>query len=57
MVTHNHEDALFLAEHLAIMNKGKIEQIGNVEEIIKNPKSQFIKSLLTPFNTIHDMQS
>lgn len=50
LVTHNHEDALFLAEHLAIMNAGKIEQIGSVEEIMKNPKTSFIKRLLMPFD-------
>ncbi len=50
LVTHNHEDALFLAENLAIMNEGKIEQIGSVKEIMNNPKTPFIKRLLTPFN-------
>ncbi|MBI3633940.1 MAG: ABC transporter ATP-binding protein, partial [Candidatus Vogelbacteria bacterium] len=52
LVTHNHEDALFLSEHLAIMNRGKIEQIGSVEEILKNPKTPLIKRLLVPFDTI-----
>ncbi|MBI3630800.1 MAG: ABC transporter ATP-binding protein [Candidatus Sungbacteria bacterium] len=52
VVTHNHEDALFLAEHLAIMNDGKIEQMGSVTEIMKNPKSSFIKRLLAPFNGV-----
>lgn len=51
LVTHNHEDALFLAENLAIMNEGRIEQIGSVDEILKNPKTPFIKRLLMPFDT------
>lgn len=49
LVTHNNEDALFLAETLAILIDGKIEQIGKVEEIIKNPKTDFIKRLLLPY--------
>ncbi len=49
LVTHNHEDALFLSEQLAILANGKIEQIGNVKDVIKNPKTPFIKRLLMPF--------
>ncbi|MDO9186229.1 MAG: ABC transporter ATP-binding protein [Bacteroidia bacterium] len=49
LVTHNHEDALFLAERLAIMIDGKIEQVGSVDEVLKNPKTKFIKRLLMPF--------
>lgn len=49
LVTHNHEDALFLAERLAIMIDGKIEQIGDVKEVLKTPKTDFIKRLLAPF--------
>jgi ABC-type Fe3+/spermidine/putrescine transport system ATPase subunit len=49
LVTHNHEDALFLAERLAIMIDGRIEQIGGLKEITQSPKSLFIKRLLMPF--------
>lgn len=49
LVTHNHEDALFLAEKLVVMIDGKIEQVGAVDEIIKNPKTPMIKKLLVPF--------
>lgn len=50
LVTHNHEDAIFLSEKLAILIDGKIEQIGPVKDIIKSPKSSFVKRLLMPFN-------
>lgn len=49
LVTHNHDDAKFLAERLAIMIDGKIEQIDDVEVVLKNPKTAFIKRLLMPF--------
>lgn len=50
LVTHNHEDALFLSEHLAIMIDGRIEQMGSVREILKAPRTPFIKRLLMPFD-------
>lgn len=49
LVTHNHEDALFLSERLAIMIDGKIEQTGSIKEVMKHPKTPFIKKLLMPF--------
>lgn len=49
LVTHNNEDALFLAEKLAIMIDGKIEQVGSLMEVKTNPKNDFIKRLLNPF--------
>ncbi len=49
IVTHNREDALLLAESLAIMIDGKIEQTGTIKEILKTPKTPFIKKLLMPF--------
>ena len=50
LVTHSHEDALFLAEKLVVLIEGRIEQVGTVDEIIKNPKTPFIKRLLRPFS-------
>lgn len=49
LVTHNNEDAIFLAEKLAIMIEGKIEQLGTLSEVKNNPKNEFIKRLLNPF--------
>lgn len=50
LVTHNHEDAIFLAEHLAIVVDGKIVQTGTVEEVMKKPKTDFVRRLLMPFD-------
>lgn len=49
LVTHNHEDAIFLAEKLAILIDGEIEQIGTLKEVLERPKTDFIKRLLRPF--------
>ncbi len=41
-VTHNFVEALALADKVAIMNNGKIEQIGDAEEVFQKPSSNFV---------------
>jgi molybdate/tungstate transport system ATP-binding protein len=41
MVSHDFSDALSLADRAAVINKGKIEQVGRVEDIFKRPVSVF----------------
>ncbi len=50
LVTHNHEDAIFLADKLVILINGEIEQTGTLNEVLEHPKSEFIKRLLRPFS-------
>ncbi len=49
LVTHGHEDAVFLGGHLAVMVDGKIEQVGTVKKVMQSPKTDLIKRLLRPF--------
>lgn len=49
LVTHNTEDASFLAEKLAIMINGSIEQIGTLHEVRDHPRTDFIRRLIHPF--------
>lgn len=49
LVTHSSEDALFLAETLAVLVNGTIEQIGPLQEVTTHPKTEFVKRLLNPF--------
>lgn len=55
LVTHNHEDALFLAENLAIMIDGEIAQFGTKNEVLSHPKSDFIRRLLMPFENYNSL--
>ncbi|HMG36638.1 MAG TPA: ABC transporter ATP-binding protein [Blastocatellia bacterium] len=41
-VTHDFEEALVVAERVAIINKGEIVQLGSTEEVINRPNSAFV---------------
>ncbi|EKQ52819.1 MULTISPECIES: ATP-binding cassette domain-containing protein [unclassified Clostridium] len=40
-VTHDFNEALYLADRIAIINEGKICEIGTPEDIFNNPKTDF----------------
>jgi sulfate transport system ATP-binding protein len=41
-VTHDQEEALELADRVAILNKGRIEQIGTPDELLDRPATVFV---------------
>jgi len=45
-VTHDQQEALILADMLAVMNIGSIEQVGTPEDIYNNPKNIFVAEFL-----------
>src|SRR5438874_5264317 len=45
-VTHDHHEALILADLVAVMDRGRIEQIGTPEEIYDEPKNVFVAGFL-----------
>ena len=45
-VTHDHHEALVLAHVLAVMDRGRIEQVGTPEEIYDTPKNIFVAGFL-----------
>ena len=52
-VTHDQEEALELADRIAITNKGKIEQIGTPEQVYEHPTSPFVYNFLGNVNLFH----
>ena len=42
MVTHDFAEALSLARRAAVMNDGRIEQVGGIEDIFQRPTSTFV---------------
>jgi spermidine/putrescine transport system ATP-binding protein len=49
-VTHDQEEALTMSDRIAVMNKGKIEQIGSPHEIYETPKTKFIADFIGETN-------
>ena len=41
-VTHDQDEALAIADRVAVMEGGKIRQIGTPEELYRNPQSAFV---------------
>jgi spermidine/putrescine ABC transporter ATP-binding subunit len=51
-VTHDQEEALNLSDRIAVMNEGKIEQIGTPREIYESPSNRFIADFIGDANII-----
>jgi iron(III) transport system ATP-binding protein len=45
-VTHDQEEALYMGDRLAVMNKGLIEQVGTPEEIYHQPATRFVAEFM-----------
>ncbi|MFC9835346.1 ABC transporter ATP-binding protein [Rhodococcus sp. NPDC127530] len=51
-VTHDQEEALSLGTRVAVMNDGRIEQIGAPQEVYRNPASERVADFLGARNSI-----
>lgn len=45
-VTHDQDEALSMADRLAVMSAGKLEQIGTPREIFDRPQTEFVASFI-----------
>jgi sulfate transport system ATP-binding protein len=52
-VTHDQEEALEVADRIAVMNNGKIEQVGSPDEVYHRPYSPFVYNFLGSVNLFH----
>jgi sulfate transport system ATP-binding protein len=52
-VTHDQEEALEVADRIAVMNQGKIEQVGTPEEVYDHPANAFVYNFLGNVNLFH----
>jgi sulfate/thiosulfate transport system ATP-binding protein len=53
LVTHDQEEALDIADRVAVLNKGKIEQVDTPEELYNNPATLFVCDFLGNVNLFH----
>jgi len=51
-VTHDQEEAMAISDRIAVMNKGKIVQIGTAEDLYFYPGSEFVAKFIGKINTI-----
>jgi len=57
-VTHDQEEALTLSDRVAVMNAGRLEQIGSSDEIYERPVSRFVMNFVgsTNFLSVADVE-
>ncbi|GAA0916407.1 ABC transporter ATP-binding protein [Streptomyces thermoalcalitolerans] len=51
-VTHDQEEAMTMADTVAVMNAGRVEQLGSPTDLYENPKSTFVANFLGTSNLI-----
>ena len=51
-VTHDQEEAMTMADTVAVMNHGVIEQMGSPEELYEHPRTTFVANFLGQSNLI-----
>ena len=49
-VTHDQEEALTMSDRIAVMNEGRIEQLGTPVEIYNHPKTKFVADFIGESN-------
>jgi ABC-type Fe3+/spermidine/putrescine transport system ATPase subunit len=51
-VTHEQEEAFDLGDRVAVMNAGRLEQVGNADELYDRPASEFVATFVGRANTL-----
>jgi len=52
LVTHDQEEAMEVADTIAVMNKARIEQVGAPREVYDHPANPFVMGFLGPVSTV-----
>jgi spermidine/putrescine transport system ATP-binding protein len=51
-VTHDQDEALAMSDRIAVMNGGKVEQLGGPREIYEQPQTAFVADFIGSLNTL-----
>src|SRR5581483_3880503 len=54
IVTHNQEEAMEVAETVAVMNRGQIEQVAGPVELYEHPANEFVMEFVGAVNRLGD---
>ncbi len=53
-VTHDQEEALAMSDRIAVMNRGKVEQVGPPTEIYERPRTRFVADFIGEINVLEE---
>jgi spermidine/putrescine transport system ATP-binding protein len=56
-VTHDQEEAMTMADTIAVMNQGRIEQLGSPAELYEHPRTAFVAGFLGKSNLLDGVVS
>jgi spermidine/putrescine transport system ATP-binding protein len=51
-VTHDQEEALTMSDRIAVMNRGRVEQLGTPEELYERPTTRFVADFIGTTNLL-----
>jgi putative spermidine/putrescine transport system ATP-binding protein len=51
-VTHDQQEALSLSDVVAVMNRGRVEQVGSPAEVYERPRSEFVADFIGSTNLL-----
>jgi sulfate transport system ATP-binding protein len=54
LVTHDQEEAMAIADHIVVMDHGRIEQVGAPRELYDRPANGFVMGFLGPVSRLGD---
>jgi spermidine/putrescine transport system ATP-binding protein len=52
-VTHDQEEALTMSDRIAVMNAGRVEQLGTPEDLYERPATRFVADFMGTTNLLH----
>jgi putrescine transport system ATP-binding protein len=52
MVTHDQQEAMTMANRIAVMSKGRVLQVGSPEEVYENPANRFVADFIGNVNLL-----
>jgi sulfate transport system ATP-binding protein len=53
-VTHDQEEAMDVADHIVVMDSGRIQQEGSPRELYERPVNEFVMTFIGPVNRLGD---
>jgi len=51
-ITHDQEEAMEMGDHIAILNCGRLEQLGAPDEVYNDPQTEFVATFLGAANVV-----